>query len=155
MDRTYVAAQKKTPVYERGLQIFRDEVCRCPRIRDRLLQMLLDLVQRERQGEMIERSLVKTVTSMLVELGRDVYAKDFEASFLQSSAVFYQAESNEYISQNSAADYLRKAEQRLEEEKERVAHYLDKSTEPRIREVAERELIAKHMRTIAEVPARG
>ena len=44
MDRTYVASQKKTPVYERGLQIFRDEVCRSPRIRDRLLQMLLNLV---------------------------------------------------------------------------------------------------------------
>ena len=155
MDRTYVASQKKTPVYERGLQIFRDEVCRSPRIRDRLLQMLLNLVQRERQGEMIERSLVKTVTSMLVELGRDVYAKDFEAAFLQSSATFYQAESNEYISQNSAADYLRKVEQRLLEEKERVAHYLDKSTEPRIREVAERELIAKHMRTIAEMEHSG
>ena len=28
MDRTYVAAQKKTPVYDKGLQIFRDEVCR-------------------------------------------------------------------------------------------------------------------------------
>lgn len=47
MDRTYVVAQKKTPVYERGLLIFRDEVCRCPRIKDRLLNMLLDLIQRE------------------------------------------------------------------------------------------------------------
>ena len=45
-----MAAQKKTPVYERGLQIFRDEVTRNPKIKDRLLQMLLDLVQRERQG---------------------------------------------------------------------------------------------------------
>ena len=155
MDRTYVASQKKVPVYERGLQIFRDEVCRNARIKDRLLEMLLDLVQRERQGEMIERSLVKTVTSMLVELGRDVYQRDFEAAFLQASATFYQIESNEYISQNSAADYLRKAEQRLEEEKERVAHYLDKASEPKIREVAERELIAKHMRTIAEMEHSG
>ena len=36
-----------------------------------------------------------------------------------------------------------------------MAHYLDKSTEPRIREVAERELIAKHMRTIAEMEHSG
>ena len=50
MDRTYVAAQKKTPVYERGLQIFRDEVTRNPKIKDRLLQMLLDLIGRERVG---------------------------------------------------------------------------------------------------------
>ena len=117
--------------------------------------MLLDLVQREREGIMIERSLLKTVTSMLVELGRDVYMKDFESPFLQNSAVFYQAESQEFIGKNSASDYMRKAEQRLLEEQDRVAHYLDPATEPKIREVAERELIAKHMRTIAEMEHSG
>ncbi|KOO33030.1 hypothetical protein Ctob_010207 [Chrysochromulina tobinii] len=155
MDRTYVAAQKKTPVYERGLQIFRDEVCRNARIKDRLLHMLLDLVQRERTGEMIERGLLKTITSMLVELGRDVYARDFESPFLSASATFYQAESQEYIAQNSAADYIKKAEQRLQEEADRVAHYLDAATEAKIREVAERELIGRHMRTIAEMEHSG
>ena len=155
MDRTYVASQKKTPVYERGLQIFRDEVCRNARIKDRLLHMLLDLVQRERTGEMIERGLLKTITSMLVELGRDVYTRDFESPFLSASATFYQAESQEYIAQNSAADYIKKAEQRLQEEADRVAHYLDAATEARIREVAERELIGRHMRTIAEMEHSG
>ena len=155
MDRTYVASQKKTPVYERGLQIFRDEVCRNARIKDRLLHMLLDLVQRERTGEMIERGLLKTITSMLVELGRDVYARDFESPFLSASATFYQAESQEYIAQNSAADYIKKAEQRLQEEADRVAHYLDAATEAKIREVAERELIGRHMRTIAEMEHSG
>ena len=42
---------------------------------------------------MVERSLIKTVTSMFVELGREVYVRDFEAPFLASSATFYQAES--------------------------------------------------------------
>uniref|UniRef100_A0A7S2MM82 Cullin family profile domain-containing protein n=1 Tax=Haptolina brevifila TaxID=156173 RepID=A0A7S2MM82_9EUKA len=155
MDRTYVTAQKKTPVYERGLQIFRDEVCRNPRIKDRLLHMLLDLIQRERQGEMIERGLLKTITSMLVELGRDVYVRDFEGPFLQASSTFYQAESQEYISQNSAADYMKKAEQRLQEEVDRVAHYLDPSSEAKTRQVAEQELIARHMKTIAEMEHSG
>ena len=155
MDRTYVSSQKKTPVYERGLQIFRDEVCRHAKIKDRLLQMLLELIQRERQGEMIERGLLKTVTSMLVELGRDVYQRDFETPFLQASSTFYAAESQEYISQNSAADYMKKAEQRLHEELDRVAHYLDPSSEGKIKEVAERELIAKHMRTLAEMEHSG
>ena len=154
-DRTYVTAQKKTPVYERGLQIFRDEVCRNPRIKDRLLHMLLDLIQRERQGEMIERGLLKTITSMLVELGRDVYVRDFEGPFLQASSTFYQAESQEYISQNSAADYMKKAEQRLQEEVDRVAHYLDPSSEAKTRQVAEQELIARHMKTIAEMEHSG
>ena len=140
---------------------------------------------------MISRTLLKTITSMLVELGRDVYVSDFEAPFLQASATFYQAESQEYVSQSSASDYMRKAEARLHtrtsprlpaspprlayafcapphasgrsvapqarlsEEADRVSYYLDPSTEPRLREVAERELIAKHMRALAEMEHTG
>ena len=38
---------------------------------------------------------------------------------------------------------------------DRVAHYLDPSSESKIREVAEHELIAKHMRTLAEMEHSG
>ncbi|KAL1522667.1 hypothetical protein AB1Y20_017645 [Prymnesium parvum] len=155
MDRTYVVQQKKTPVYDRSLQIFRDEVCRNPRIKDRLLGLLLELIQRERMGEMIDRSLMKTFSGMFVELGRDVYSRDFEAPFLAASTTFYQAESQEYILQNSASDYMKHAEVRLHEEAERVRHYLDSTTELKIKEIAERELIAKHMKTLAEMENSG
>ncbi len=40
---------------------------------------------------------------------------------------------------------------RIKEEMERVQHYLDSSTEPKIKEVVERELIASHMKTLIEV----
>jgi len=155
MDRTYVVAQKQMPVYDRGLLIFRDEVCRNPQIKERLLATLLDLIHRERSGEMIERGLIKNLTAMLVELSREVYQRDFEQPFLQATANFYTSESNEYISQNSASDYMRKAELRLTEESDRVAHYLDASTDSKLKEVAERELIARHMRTLAEMQHSG
>jgi cullin 3 len=50
---------------------------------------------------------------------------------------------------------MRKAEHRLSEEHERASHYLDRSSEPRLKEVVERELIAAHMRTLAEMPHSG
>jgi len=155
MDRTYVVAQKKVAVYERGLHIFRDEVVRNPRVKDRLLDMLLDLVARERGGEMVPRGLIKTITGMLMELGQDVYCRDFEQPFLQRSAEFYKVESDEYLAQNSAPDYMKKAEQRLQEEEDRVTHYLDARSEPKIKEVAERELIARHMRQLADMQYSG
>lgn len=40
---------------------------------------------------------------------------------------------------------------RLKEEMARVAHYLDPSTEPKIKEVTERELITVHMKALVEV----
>ena len=47
------------------------------------------------------------------------------------------------------------AEQRLHEEEGRVANYLDARSEPKIKEVAERELVARHMRQLAEMPHSG
>jgi len=44
---------------------------------------------------------------------------------------------------------------RLHEEAERVGHYLDSSTDAKIKEVAEKELIAKHMQTLAQMENSG
>lgn len=46
-------------------------------------------------------------------------------------------------------------EARINEEAERAKHYLDESTESRIVEVVEEELIKKHMRTIVEMENSG
>ncbi len=47
-------------------------------------------LQRERTGELVDRSLLKSMTTMLVDLGRSVYAEDFDAPFLERTAEFYQ-----------------------------------------------------------------
>ena len=48
-----------------------------------------------------------------------------------------------------------KVEQRINEESERATHYLDDSTESRIVEVVEDELIKRHMKTIVEMENSG
>jgi len=78
MDRTFVNNFNKTPVHELGLNLWRDHIVRSPKIRDRLLNTLLDLVHRERTGEVINRGLMRNITKMLVELGLTVYQEDFE-----------------------------------------------------------------------------
>lgn len=63
----------------------------------------------------------------------------------------FQLESQKFLAENSASVYIKKVEARINEEAERAKHYLDVSTEPRIVEVVEEELIKKHMKTIVEV----
>lgn len=158
MDRYYVQTNGVPQVYDLGLVLFKENIARHVRIKDRLSSTLLHLIQKERTGEVIERNQIKSVTQMLVDLGidnRSVYEEDFESLFLQTSATFYRIESQEFISSNSCSDYMKKAETRIKEELERVAHYLDPSTEPKIKEVVEKELIARHMRTLAEMEASG
>lgn len=60
-------------------------------------------------------------------------------------------ESQKFLAENSASVYIKKVEARICEESDRAKHYLDESTEPRIVEVVEEELIKIHMKTIVEV----
>jgi cullin 3 len=113
MDRTYVTNYNKTPVHELGLNLWRDNILRSPKIRDRLLDTLLDLVHRERTGEVINRGLMRNITKMLMDLGPTVYQEDFEKPFLEAAADFYRLESQQFIETSDCPDYLKKAERRL------------------------------------------
>lgn len=68
-DRVYVVQQSEMPVYDLGLELFRENVASAPGIKERLLDTLLELIHKERIGEAINRSLIKSVTQMLVDLG--------------------------------------------------------------------------------------
>ncbi|KOX79045.1 Cullin-3 [Melipona quadrifasciata] len=158
MDRVYVQQHDVDNVYNLGLIIFRDQVVRYGCVRDHLRETLLGMVARERRGEVVDRIAIKNACQMLMLLGinsRQVYEEDFERPFLQQSAEFYRMESQKFLAENSASVYIKKVEARICEESERAKHYLDESTEPRIVEVVEEELIKIHMKTIVEMENSG
>ena len=64
MDRIYVKHQNKTQVNQLGLDLWRDVVVRNKRIRERLRSTLLGLVHRERAGEVIDRALMRNITTV-------------------------------------------------------------------------------------------
>ncbi|XP_043467188.1 cullin-3 [Leptopilina heterotoma] len=158
MDRVYVQQNSVDNVYNLGLIIFRDQVVRYGCVRDHLRETLLDMVARERRGEVVDRIAIKNACQMLMVLGinnRVVYEEDFERPFLQQSIDFYRMESQKFLAENSASVYIKKVEARISEESDRAKHYLDESTEPRIVEVVEDELIKIHMKTIVEMENSG
>lgn len=68
------------------------QVVRYGCIRDHLRETLLDMVMRERRGEVVDRLAIKNAAQMLIVLGiesRSVYEEDFERPFLAQSAEFY------------------------------------------------------------------
>ncbi|CAH0748975.1 unnamed protein product [Diatraea saccharalis] len=158
MDRVYVQQNEVDNVYNLGLIIFRDQVVRYGCIRDHLRQTLLELVARERRGEVVDRLAIRNACQMLMVLGinsRSVYEEDFEKPFLHQSAEFYRMESQKFLAENSAAVYIARVEARIGEEAERARHYLDETTEPRVVAVLEHELIERHMKTIVEMENSG
>ncbi|KAL3662375.1 hypothetical protein V7S43_012702 [Phytophthora oleae] len=158
MDRTYVTLKRKLPVYDNGLYIFRDEIVRHDSVRDRLRARLLLSIERERHGELIDRDLIKSVLRMLVDLGvhsNSVYENDFEKFFLDTTLDFYRAEAQAMLDVATCPEYLEKAEQRLNEEGARVLHYLNPSTEHKLKAIVETQLIKNQAKALVEMEHSG
>ncbi|CAL8081710.1 unnamed protein product [Calicophoron daubneyi] len=159
MDRVYVMQNNLDSVYKMGMTVFCDLVLRYSVIREHLQKTLLDMVRRERRGEVISRSQIRDACQMFVQLGVNslrVYLEDFEQAFLEQSREFYRTESESFLAENTSASlYIKKVEQRIEEEIKRAHHYLDPSTEPKIVAVLVEELISRHMETIVGMENSG
>jgi cullin 1 len=100
----------------------------------KVMDAVLKLVEKQRNGETIEYNQIKLVVDSFVSLGLDegdsskttldVYRFHFEKPFLEATGEFYRAESKQFVAENSVVEYMKKAESRLEEEEERVKLYL-------------------------------
>jgi len=117
MDRTYIAQQRRRPVYELGLHLFRITVWEHPKVQPRFTELLMSAIANERAGLLTDdRTLLKQSLGMLLELGQadssSVYERDFEGIFLGTTQEFYRLESLSYLSQNTATDYVLKATKR-------------------------------------------
>jgi len=120
MDRVYVQSYNVEPVYSLGLILFRDTVVRCPPIKDHLRQTLLDMVQKERRGELTDRGSIKNACQMLMTLGidsRQVYYEDFEEPFLLQSAEFYRRGRLTLLGENTENVLISKMGGGMKEEK--------------------------------------
>ena len=72
---------------------------------------------------------------MLIEVcknSRKLYEQEFEKVLLQETADFYKLESQQLITDSSCGSFLEKAHKRLMQEYERVADYLDQTTEKKL-----------------------
>lgn len=63
----------------------------------------------------------------------DVYNNAFCTDFLNATESYYLAESTQFISMNTVADYMKKVETRLKEETERVQKYLHPTTQEQVK----------------------
>lgn len=73
MDRTYVKQTPKMPVYDKGVALFCRNCIRDSEVKKRLSTLLLDLIDKERRGEKVDRDVIKNSTQMLMEMGKEVF----------------------------------------------------------------------------------
>ena len=70
---------------------------------------ILQLIELERDGEQIERTLLKNVLSIFIEVGMGTmscYQQDFEATLLKTTAEYYKRKAAFWIEEDSCPDYM-------------------------------------------------
>ncbi|GAB4829360.1 hypothetical protein Ancab_019031 [Ancistrocladus abbreviatus] len=149
LDRTYV---KQTPnirsLWDMGLQLFRKHLSLCPEVEHKTVTGLLRLIERERLGEAVDRTLLNHLLKMFTALG--IYQESFEKPFLVCTEEFYASEGVKYMQQYDVPDYLKHVEMRLHEELERCVLYLDANTRKPLTSTAEKQLLECHISAILD-----
>ncbi|KAG4946355.1 hypothetical protein JHK87_042362 [Glycine soja] len=151
LDRYFIARRSLPPLNEVGLTCFRDLVYK--ELNGKVRDAVISLIDQEREGEQIDRALLKNVLDIFVEIGMgqmDHYENDFEAAMLKDTSAYYSRKASNWILEDSCPDYMLKAEECLKREKDRVAHYLHSSSEPKLLEKVQHELLSVYANQLLE-----
>lgn len=149
LDRTYVLQnQSISSIWDLGLDMFRNHIVSNESVKDRTVEGLLKMIERERNGEKVDRSLLKSLLRMLSDL--QIYTETFEDKFLKATDELYAAEGQRLMQQQEVPEYLKHVDKRLNEENERLLHYLDYTTKRFLIQTVEKQLISEHQNSILQ-----
>ena len=130
LDRTYVVQRLPggcRSLVDASLAALRQHLSATPSVRDRVVEGVLALVARERQGEPGDRALCASLCRMLAELG--MHGEALQPPLVEATRRFYRAEGERLaLAELAAPAYLAHCDARLAQEAERCASCLDAGT---------------------------
>jgi cullin 1 len=156
LDRYYVKHHTLPTLSQAGLRSFRTHIYE--ETKREATEAILNLINSEREGEIVDKSLVKSIVELFESMGMgslDAYNADLEQPMLEAAREFYAKKRQEWIATDSTPDYLIKAEAALNEERNRVADYLNQSSEAKLLKVCEEEILEKVEMVLLEKEGSG
>ncbi|KAF2205076.1 Cullin-domain-containing protein [Delitschia confertaspora ATCC 74209] len=157
MDRVYCTDHRQISIYTAAMFLFRDDILCAPitggggtgHVLGLLNQVILDQIQMERAGDVIDKYIIKSSVYMLEHLYEDesesedkrLYVRSFEVQYLDTSREFYKREAELMLRDSDAGAYCRHTTRRIYEEEDRCKSTLSEITMPKIKKVVEDELI--------------
>ncbi|ERS98969.1 hypothetical protein HMPREF1624_04164 [Sporothrix schenckii ATCC 58251] len=134
-----------------------------PTIYTTLAAVVLDQINMDRDGEIVDRPLLRSCVAMLEALyetdeeqeDEKLYLTLFEPQFLQATTDFYKAECERLLRDGDTRVWLRQTRQRLREEHDRCGHTVSQETLQKTARVLEAELIAAHLEEFLAMDGTG
>ena len=151
LDRTYIVQggnPDERSFWDMGLFLFRNHFSTTDDVQRITVANLLIQIDRERDGDTVDMSLLKNLLPMFTAISN--YEHAFEKPFLAATDAYYRKESERLINQTDIPSYLTHAERRIIEENERALRYLDRRTQKPLISTIERRIVSDHVVTILE-----
>ncbi|KAH0538302.1 hypothetical protein FGG08_005076 [Glutinoglossum americanum] len=172
MDRVFCTDNNKPSIFTAAMGLFRDHILRSQvategsdsaTIESILISVILDQIHLEREGDIIDKTLIRSCIYMFEGLyeaeGEDenekIYLTSFEPELLNVSRSFYRSEGESLLRNSDAGTYLRHTAARLREEQDRCRSTISPLTTSKIREVVEEELLTRNIREVIEMEGSG
>jgi cullin 3 len=148
------------------MMLFRDDILKTPTsdVEGRLVlglltHVILDQIQMEQDGDVIDKHLIKSCVYMLEGLHEDdqeseelrLYNSSFEREYLDTSREFYRQEAELLLRDSDAGAYCKHTRRRIYEEEERCKSTLLEATSSKIQKVVEDELIKNRIHELVEM----
>ena len=155
LDRYYVKHHSVPTLAQAGLRCFRTKIYDV--IKADATAAILTLVNDERSGKIIDKSLIKSIIELYEHMGMgtlEAYVSDLEGPLLENTREYYTQKRTEWMN-DSTPDYLVKVEHAINEERARVSEYLNSSSENKLLGVLDEEILAAVQSTLLEKESSG
>ncbi|KAI6783772.1 Cullin [Emericellopsis cladophorae] len=161
LDRGFTQADpNRVSIFATTIALFRDHILQSKldatsdrSVVDILISVILDQIEMEREGDVIDRTLIRSCSRMLSCLFQNqlenesekLYLVLFEPKFIEASEAYYEAECEHLLRQADASSWLRHTEKRLGEETDRCGTTIELETLPKVHQTIDNYLIKSHL----------
>lgn len=174
LDRGVTQDYNRPTIFAATIGLFRDHILRIDAsigaetpssamIFDIFNATILDQINMEREGDVIDKALLRNCISMLESLhetdeeneNEKLYSTGFEPYFINFSHQFYKAECARLLAEADASSWLRHTQRRLSEEDDRCHTTISLMSKDKIAKVVESELIISHLEEFMNLEGSG
>ena len=123
-------------------------------LKEKLCPAIMNLIQEEREGGLIQQHLVRNCVDCLKKMSADaanplsVYRDHFEQYFLRRSEEYYVNESANVLKNDNPLEYMNFVDKKIKEEQRRIESYLDESTKKTMMAMMDRTLLFGHAESL-------
>ncbi|XP_048136089.1 cullin-1-like isoform X2 [Rhodamnia argentea] len=158
LDRYFISRRSLPSLRDIGISCFKTKI----KVDHFWYLVLVEQINQDRDGNQVDKSLLKNVLDVYIECGilerqRDFYEKDFEAYLLEETRIYYSRKASSWIRQNYSHvedichNYWSKAEECLKKEKEIISQVLLSRSERKLMERVQHELFTVYSKQLLEM----